>query len=244
MIKDLKRPCRCEFISTTTLERFNIFHRDLYRRETLFTKQGWLLLGNNDTGLYRRLLLLNPFTKRKVELPDGVSWLLRCCRGAFTLVDGKPDLVAFAGVDDGFENGPCMRLWTIRVTYHNRLWTEHKFRIPPGYQYFSIRSVFIIGHNIYIVYEASKVLVFNLSSCEWVVGRELQSPSIDYVDRNKGVLWKTELSGSKASMFRLNDNCRDWEKLKAVDIANECWFVKDWPNDGYVVSKDIYRCCN
>lgn len=48
MIKDLKCPGRCEFISTSTGERFSIFHRDLYSTEateTFFTKQGWLLLG-------------------------------------------------------------------------------------------------------------------------------------------------------------------------------------------------------
>lgn len=47
MIKDLRFRGRCEFISTTTGERYSILHRDLYHRETLFTRQGWFLLGNS-----------------------------------------------------------------------------------------------------------------------------------------------------------------------------------------------------
>ncbi|KAL8118123.1 hypothetical protein AgCh_015867 [Apium graveolens] len=114
---------------------------------------------------------------------------------------------------------------------------ENTFKISP---FWYLRSVFIIGKNIYLVDETSKVLVFSLSSGEWVIGRELQSPSIIYVDTNKGVLFKANLFGSNASRFRMNDNCRDWEKLKVEELVNEYWFVEAWPNDAYVVSKDIH----
>ncbi|KAK1363485.1 hypothetical protein POM88_039046 [Heracleum sosnowskyi] len=239
MIYNLEWSGRCEFISTSTEERFSIFHRDLnYHKETLFTKQGWLLLLGTG-GLCSHLLLLNPFSNKKIELPDGFSWLLDYCKGAFTLADGKPDLVAFAGLDAGVKKEPYLRLWTIRMNDHNSLWTQHRVKIPQSWNPFRPRCLVIIGQNIYIVCRTLKFLVLNLSRREWSTGQHFLRPCDAYIDTNKGVLWNADPYRTGATLFRLNDNCRDSEKLKVEDLVNECWFIKDWPYDGYVVSKDI-----
>lgn len=164
--------------------------------------------------------MLNPFTSNKIELPDGVSWIPKgSCSGAFTLVDGKPDLVVFTCLQNG-----CIRLWTIRVTDHNSLWTEHTTKIPPPWDGLQIRHVIIIGQNIYIVFELiSEFLVFNLSSSEWDRGQDFMDFSIDYVDTNKGLLWRMDIDSRDAAMFRLNENCREWEELK-VENCFGGWF--------------------
>ncbi|KAK1354125.1 hypothetical protein POM88_047382 [Heracleum sosnowskyi] len=245
MVRDLKRHGRCKFISTTTGKMYSLFNPDLYYTGILFTKQGWFLGGTEmwkwDTNTCEpncRLLLLNPFTKKKIELPPGGFWNLKDCRGAFTLVDGKPDLVAFAG-----KTGSDIRLWTIRVvsTDQNSLWTENTFEIPSSLC-FNPRSVVIIGRNIYIVSRVSKLLVFDLSSCEWVIsGRHSLWTADEYIDPNKGLLWKTCPTADAAELFRLNDNCREWEKFKVEGLVKKCWFVtpRTWIVNCHVASKDI-----
>ncbi|KAM7475639.1 hypothetical protein LguiB_022882 [Lonicera macranthoides] len=241
-----------EFISTPTGDKYNIDLVEFFSARTLFSKQGWLLL--DDLAVYKEsrdpsyldvdfgpsIFLFNPFTKTKIELPSigaeeptFVRTKLIC--GAFTMVEGMPDLVVIARAH-AFEHldldlCPTINVWTIHPGDNE--WNMHSYTRFQPCTFFSIFRVLIVGQLVYCFNDYFGAIVLNLSNSRWTDNMQQvdKVPSEYFVSyciaERKGEIYKCyqESGGCSKLFYKLNADWTAWEPLKVKDLKGKCWFL-------------------
>ena len=232
-----------EFISTSTGNKYRRTLVDFCSAKILFSKQGWLLLEDSSTSMSFRdhfgpsVSLLNPFTKTKIELPSRVENEPAFARtefvcGAFTAVDGMPDLVVIVTTLSykDHEFGQLINVRTVHLEDNKKddKWTMHSHIRLPRRSFPVISHVLIVRQLVYCFDEHHNAIVLNLSNLMWTDLMQ-HVDNVPYsVMESKGEIYKCgeDTDGRGLVFYKLNANCGVWEPLEEEDLKDKyCWFV-------------------
>ncbi|KAF7120607.1 hypothetical protein RHSIM_Rhsim13G0006900 [Rhododendron simsii] len=221
-----KNSCLREFISVARIQKFTIDLPEFREASVLFSKQGWMLLGRRyfvqpSKRLPDSLVLINPFTKDKIMLPDVDPSIYAY---SFSIREGYPHCVVL--LDYG--KGPV----TIRIAYPgDEAWTDHT--------YFGQRTAYM-GYNNLITTEQhvfcydvwGRMIIHNMSSNSW---KELPTLEIgnfkSFITEHNGEIIKIERDdgsldfSSSENVYRYNDADTAWERMNKDVVKDISWFL-------------------
>ncbi|CAL5339971.1 unnamed protein product [Camellia sinensis] len=154
-----------EFISVTRKHKFSIDLAEFHGASVLLSKHGWILLQQRQNfskpkeRLPDSLLLINPFTKAKIKLPDVVD-PSGGYTGSFSTCEGYPNFVVLLK----FGNPTLM---TFKIANPgNDVWTEHTYfgqrTVFSGY-----RNLITMGQNVYCYHTTGRMIIYNMASDSW-----------------------------------------------------------------------------
>ncbi|KAL6623158.1 hypothetical protein ACP70R_033037 [Stipagrostis hirtigluma subsp. patula] len=202
-------------------------NKDMSSPTLVYSREGWLMFLSVTDRLYRfcEVSLVNPFSGEILTLPPGPHTAhTPVPKAAFTIRDGRPDLVMF----------PCLNGSVIRILLArpgDEKWEEHPTRLIA--KHIGLWDCLLCARSVYCFFDrGTRLMLFHLDRKCWSAygdielgpyllefeGRLLSvDPPLSYVsDGDKGFMVRELIiRQGKASVVKLNDN----------DLSNKSWFL-------------------
>ncbi|KAL7172191.1 hypothetical protein ACSBR2_031816 [Camellia fascicularis] len=237
-----------EFICVSRRKKFTIDLPEFCNADTLFSKQGWLLLhrrnfSSDGRGENRRLpdsvFLINPFTKAKIEMPDVVSAARAQFVGSFsTTIEGYPHCVVLRECN---RHRPELTLLRIAYAGADKMWSQHSFvsqrehftmfSVSGGVHCDIFNGLLIIGQHVYCFNTMGVIIDYGIETHVWK--EMLQPPEMVYcsIMEYEGEIIRVDIEddyhiGGSLTFFRYNGTSSMWEKLNNNEVKGIIWFLQ------------------
>lgn len=232
-----------EFICISRRKKFTIDLPEFHGASTLSSKQGWLLLwrknisysataesnnnsnnGIDNNGLPYSMLLLNPFTKATIKLPDVEKDGLATHAGSFsTTSEGYPHCVVLRCGHFGQGHGGLLILRIAYVGNDKTGWSKISFA-GETVQYFDLfKGLLVHGQYVYCFDVWGMTIIYNMETHAWkeIPPRpENAEIGLCYMMEYEGDIVRVDRKrghGFSLTMFRYNAIASSWEKFNNND---------------------------
>lgn len=167
------------------------------------------------------LLLINPFTKAKIKLPDVVD-PSGGYTGSFSTCKGYPNFVVLLK----FGNPTQVTIRTAHLG--NEVWTEHTY-FGQGTVFSGYSNLITMGQNVYCYDTMGRMIIYNMASDSWKELSGLENVFLKgYITEHGGAKVKIEQDDYNFRSFKVyvyNDADTAWVRLNSDAVRDTSWYL-------------------